>query len=72
MSLDLGGVCVLCNKSRGGQYVAAKGRDFEGPPPQGVFGSFPYNKLYIDVGNTIVEYVMENSITSYLEPLGYG
>ena len=32
MSLHLGGVCVLCSKSRGGQYFAAEGLNFEGPP----------------------------------------
>ena len=42
MSLVLGGVCALCNETRGGQYFAAEGREIEGPPlPLDVFGSFP-------------------------------
>ena len=28
-------------------YFAAEGWDFEGPPPQGVYGTFPMHKMAV-------------------------
>ena len=38
---------LLCSKSRGDLYFAAEGWDFEGPPPQGVYGTFPMHKMAV-------------------------
>ena len=39
--LIYGGYVFFAANLGGGQYFVAEGPDFEVPPPQGVFGSFP-------------------------------